>query len=481
MSEYAEKILEAYKQGKLNQYMVDRLLKAVAYGVDSALVDELLEDGQNASDHGIESDNDYNLYFFTRTCMPDILKDTFGLDPNKYDQKSLRSYILDHKNDNNYNLKNLIDHRLLIHQWLVDQLDKKAYPNTGGKTNKEPEADLGKWIDTLKDIYAALHKKKMNRTEALDYFTADWDPDERQKFSNWMRYYESGTTEKYNVKNASTNLVKDAFGIPQSWMNQEDRAGDGLNMTTVKPPQKTERELKQEEADAFRRKIKSRLRALRRLVDRYNDALPHQDLDSVYNEMNALDRSVSRLNVRASMEDVLVRSANRIRRMGFEEGAEFLYKIAQDEPIPPESLPAPMSSEPNLQPGSKPQVHINMIISRLEGVSKSLKSRDTIRELASIDILLNDMGIASHFPELTDAQAKLIEAFGYASNKVEAVIAKLRGSGTARPSPAQQQQPTPPIPATIQTAPIAPKQEKVNTEELRSKPIGKVQRELPKE
>ena len=51
-----------------------------------------------------------------------------------------------------------------------------------------------------------------------------------------------------------------------------------------------------------------------------------------------------------------------------------------------------------------------------------------IRELATIDILLNELGLASYFTELTDAQSHLIEAFGYASNKVESAISKLRGT-----------------------------------------------------
>jgi hypothetical protein len=400
-----------------------------------------------------------------------MLKDTFGLDPKQCDQKSLCSYIIDHKNNKDYNLKNLVDHRLLVHKWLCEQLDKRAYPNISGKQNKEETNDIEKWVDTLKNIYASIHKKEMDRNMALNHFTADWDNDEKQKFSNWMRYYESGTTEKYNVKNASTNLLKEGFhGVPQSWMTPADRAGD-INMTTQRPVQKSEREMNIERASMIKTQIHSRLRALRNLVDKYNSALPHQNLDAVYNEMNTLDRSIARLNVKASMQDVLIRSANRMRKIGFNEGAEFLIKVAA-EPSIVQNLPAPISPHPNLTPGSKPQIHINTVINRLEGVSKLLKSRDTIRELASIDILLNELGIASHFPELTDGQAKLIESFGYASNKIESVIAKLRGSGASRPSPAQS--------GTVSKAPIAPKTEKVNTEEIHTKPVGKVQRELPK-
>jgi hypothetical protein len=301
--------------------------------------------------------------------------------------------------DENYDLKNLVDHRLLIHKWLCDRLDKRAHPNISGKQDREPTRDVDKWVSTLKEIYASIHKKKMDRNAAFDFFTADWDADERQQFSNWMRYYESGTTEKYNVKNASTKLVKESFQFPDSWMNPKDREGK-MEMSTFKPPEKSEREIKMEEATLFRQQMKSRLRALRRLVDKYNEALPSQDLDAVYDEMNALDRSVSKLNVYSSIQDVVIRSANRMEKIGFKEGAQFLKNAAEEDVVQEgvaDVLPAPTSNEPDMSPG-RPQVHINTIINRLEGVSKILKSRDTIRELASIDILLNELGIASHFP-----------------------------------------------------------------------------------
>ena len=85
--------------------------------------------------------------------------------------------------------------------------------------------------------------------------------------------------------------------------------------------------------------------------------------------------------------------------------------------------------------------------------------------------------MASYFPELTDAQSKMIEAFGYASNKVEAIVAKLRGSGTtgklqATPTPKPQ------APAPVQQAPKAPTKP-LDTGELMEKPVGEVQKELP--
>lgn len=477
-----QKIVEAYENGMINSYMLEKLTKASSFGVNSSLMNDIVDDAINASALGVSSDNEYNMYFFTKKCLPDMLKDTFGISPDSCDQRSIQAFILNHKDDKNYDLKNLVDHRLLIHKWFCNnQIEKKAHPNIGGKTNADTAYDVDKWVDTLKQIYSSVHSNVMDRDSALNHFTTDWDSDERQKFSNWVKYYEAGNTNKYNIKNASI-IVKEGFsGIPQSWVNPADR-NTAMEMSTYKPVQKSDKELKQERALELKRQVQSRVRALRKLVDKYNEALPHQDLTPIYDEVHSLERSISKLNVFASIEDVLFRSANRMRKMGFVDGADILTKVADGQLV--DNLPTPISPEPNLVPGSKPQVHINMIIHRLEGVSKVLKSRDTIRELASIDILLNELGIASHFPELTDAQAKLIESFGYASNKIESIVAKLRGSGSARPSPAQSRAVPKAAPigtGTISTPPIAPKSEKVNTEELKSKPIAEVQKTLPKE
>jgi len=79
---------------------------------------------------------------------------------------------------------------------------------------------------------------------------------------------------------------------------------------------------------------------------------------------------------------------------------------------------------------------------------------------------------------LTDAQSKLIEAFGYASNKIENIIAKLRGSGTSKSKEETAPLP-PPLPATapVATAPVA---KPIDTGGLLDKPVGKVEKELPK-
>lgn len=495
-NECIEAIKSAYQCGQLNPYMVKKLLSAAEAGMSKSLAEDLINDGQAASDAGVNSDRDYNVYFFIGRFSDDILDDTFGMKIDADRKKDLHHYIMSHKDDETYKLDDLTDHRLLIHKWLCDRLSKQAYPNTQGKEERGPMYKVDKWIGTLKKIYAVLHLKKSTRGDAIDHFTSGWDQDERQQFITWMRYYEDGTTEKYNVKTAK--FVKEAFGsdmpLPSAWMNVDDRASDGMKMSTLKQKrEQTRREKELDKAKAFKSKMRSRLRSFKRLLERYNDILSKQDLDKVYDELYSLEKSVSRLNVYSSLQDCVIRSANRLNKFGFTEGAEFLHKCAVE---PAALAPQPM---PDMPPQGSSGVQ--PIISKLEETSKALKSRDMIRELANIDILLNELGMASYFPEISFAQSKLIEAFGYASSKIEDIVAKLRGGGgggsgpskgggtdqsdqwgSYKRRPGKSTRKAPPLhtPAPAVPQPPPPPSEKpIDTGELLNKPVTKVKEKLP--
>jgi len=508
-NKHRDNAVQAYQNGRLNEYMKDRLLHITDSGISDSLSQELVQDAQDASDFGVNSDKDYNVYFFIGHLADDILDDTFGLKLEPDKKKDLAQYLFSNRNNEEYKLNNLVDFRLLVHKWLCDKLSKKAYPNTTGKMNRDPICNMDKWITTLKNIYSIMHNNQMTRGDAVDYFTTDWDKDDKQKFINWLRYYEDGTTEKYNVKNAK--LIKEAdFGaamppIPTSWARPTDRGDTTPHMSTFKPL-RTQKEIEderlarekdkaekekaktREELILLKNKMRSRIYSLKKLLDRYNNILPKQDVDHISEEIHSLDKKITKLEVLASVQDCIIRSANRIRKFGFAEGAEILEKTAA-EPAGSaagadviNSIPTGISDQPNMPASSTATFNVKTIIDRLEGLSKTLKSRDMIRELASIDILLNELGLASYFPELSLAQSKLIEAYGYSSSKVEDIIAKLRGSGTSKQKLPKADPPKADMPTAKppQAAPVQPPAEQMDTGEMMSKPVGEAQRELPK-
>ncbi len=485
MNNYHQRIKVAYSGGNVNKYMSKRLSDAAEDGMTDNLYDELERDAIDASDVGVESDRDYNIYFFVSSLVDDILLDTFNKKISPEDKKELCRFILSHKNDKNYKLDNLTDYRILIHKWLCDSLSKKAHPNISGKNIKDPTYLIDKWIDAIKKIYSIIHTNNIGRRDAFDYVTSDWDADERSKFDNWMKYYESGNTEKYNVKTAQ---FKNVFGaeipIPSTLLNRREQSNSPIPISTYKANlEPTKKEIDVENAKQFKAQMRSRLYSFRKLLEKYHDILSKQNIDQIYDELFALEKSVGKLNVYASLRDRAILSANRIKIFGFPEGADMLEKFAAEPAVGQgvmSALPQTGSKEPNLPPQSTSMAGIQDVINRLESIGKNLKSRDMIRELASIDILLNEMGMASYFPELSDSQAKLIEAYGYASNKVEAIIAKLRGSGPSKPKKTKEEATPDTInPLPIKQSPPTPAQKPMETGEIMDKPVGKVENRLP--
>lgn len=477
MTDFAQLISDAAGTGELNPYMAKKLSDASEFGMTDAVFEQALDDAKCSSKAGIDDDHTHSTRFFIINIADDLLDDTFGKTILPDERELLCKYILDSRGDK-YKLDNLTDFRILTHKWLCDKHTKTAYPNTMGKDDREPVYNIKRWTDTAKVLYSLLKEKGLDKKEAMSIATYDWGSDERFKFTHWLDYYESGNTEKYNVKTA--NLKKEAIdiddlGLPAHMLDTKTRSN---NLESLTPPEprvsmrKTKKDKELERARALKQKMKSRLISLKRLLNKYNDILPHQSVDQVHDEMYALDKSLSKLNIYASVQDRIIRAANKIKSVGFTEGADLLYKAAEEPNLTPrsepeviESLPEPVPNEPDLPQGSGVKIDVQTIITRLEGVSKKLKSRDTIRELASIDILLNELGIASIFPELTDAQSKLIESYGYSSNKIESIIAKLRGMGTAGP---------------MGQAPIATKpKSNIDKRQLQEKPVQRVRKELP--
>ena len=468
-NKYSIALHDALSNKKINSYMFQKLLKTVNSGMDDSIFNNIISDAQNASDLNINSDEQYNNYFYMCHFLDDILKDTFDIKLNDNGYKnSFCKYFLNKKAE----IKDLTNLRLLVHEWLCSPITKVAYPNIGGKYNRSPVYNINKWSLIFQHASNAALVGGINQDTAIDDMTKDWDDDERNSFKNWIKYYQENNTEKYNVKTAK--FIKEAFGpihvnLPENLLNNRNVSAPQFS-TFQANDNKTKKELEIDKAKSLKTKMKSRIRALKMLMDKYNDILPHQDLDKLFTEINSLEKSISKLNVHASIKDRIVCSANRMTKLGFSEGAELLLKEADDVAVPPEALkPAPSSI-------SSGNVNVQNIIAKLEVVSKSLSSRDLIRSLAAADILLNEIGMAAIFPELSLAQSKLIEGFGYASNKVEDVLARLRGTGKTQlqePSPL----PTAPMP---QPAAVAVKpEEKIQTEELMDKPVGKIETTMP--
>ena len=196
MAKYTDRIVEEYTAGNINSYMAERLAKASEFGMTPELVEQAVEDTMSASKHDIDSDDKYSLRFFVLNIADDMLDDTFSKKISCDEKEELCSYIVNNMGDERYALDNLTDFRILMHNWLCDKHVKKAYPNTMGKEDREIIYDTSKWVDTARTVYDIIKREGLTHDTSINLATVGWEAEERFKFTNWLKYYESGNTEK---------------------------------------------------------------------------------------------------------------------------------------------------------------------------------------------------------------------------------------------------------------------------------------------
>jgi hypothetical protein len=73
-------------------------------------------------------------------------------------------------------------------------------------------------------------------------------------------------------------------------------------------------------------------------------------------------------------------------------------------------------------------ITIDDVVAKLEDLSKIFKVREIPRQLALIDIMMQQLGIASYFSNLSEAQNKALDSNNYISTRVDDMLAKLRGA-----------------------------------------------------
>jgi hypothetical protein len=190
------------------------------------------------------------------------------------------------------------------------------------------------------------------------------------------------------------------------------------------------------------------------------------------NLLHNLSTQVLSISNEKTAVDLTLKYANKFKKLGFEDGFSQLTKYAQaaeagsvdDLPETPQessgaSTEVPSDKAATVAPteAAKPpegdlgnsstpleralapvteakegeyeslagDVGLSDAVSKLEDIAGRLSDRRTIRLLAEFDIILDKIGIAPMFPELAEAQSKLIDAYSYALTRVTKMLGML--------------------------------------------------------
>lgn len=490
MNKFAQMLHQKFVAGQINGAVFAYLQKIGSNVDDAALFDKHIN---NLSQWQANTMEDCQAYFDIYGSGYKYVEKLIHAHLEKKDVEKLNKYAF--LNRDNYDFANRFNFCRLALDYIKESgLLKSSHPNNfgiEGSPHVKAPYDLDKWIETMRYIYQTANTNNLPLDKVAEQATSKWDKQERIDFDWWMRYYQEGTYGKYNVKTAQWFMGNRAeTKMPDMKQVQDLVEGTGQ-------PKSDPAADKQKRLDDARKKLRSRLKSIEELLEIYRDVLPRDATTIMRKDVFDLKEKILGLELKASFVDSLIRASNQFIKRGFVEGANELKKIAQE--VAEDKLPevkedvkvdateeAPVevkTEEPSEKYVKIPEVDVDQgidipdfpsatyrdALEQLEDVNAVLSERNVIRGLAAVDIILGQIGIASHFPKLAEAQSKLMEAYQYAQIRVAEVVGLMRANVEKEQKPVEQPaekpMPTPPKPA---------QEDVIEMSEEMDKPVGQI-------
>lgn len=386
------------------------------------------------------------------------------------DNDNILKYAWNNKNKIN-NLKSENDIYYFLTQYIIENkiLEKRAYPMSESYFFKNNffGYDLRKWANCVHKIYESVYRDNISYSDAVIKYSNNIFDDEEEKinFLRWLKYYNKGEHLKYNIKTASLSkravydISLSATGnaysseysyINPSSLNHDDQMNDAREHGEKKVNYKN-----------WKKKFNTALRRVDKILKESEEYIDPDKYEEISEVLHKLDVQISKVRLQVSASDISFRAAGNLNKLGFTDGANILYKYAQEAspeaavateaPSPIQEAPAGPSPEKqqekeNIEKGRelvkdispvpgpredeyedimKDDVSIDDAAKKLEQIAGTLSDRRVIRYLAEFDIILDKIGIASMFPELAEAQSKLIESYSYALTRVTKMLGML--------------------------------------------------------
>lgn len=398
----------------------------------------------------------------------------------------------------------------------------------------DKQYDIVMWSQIVKKIYNKYYEMQgqedyQNIVEEISKEIKD--DEERFKFKMWLKYYNDGNNKKYsnnrnyNMKKQSSFFlpltVGDSYSAdrnPYSGGTELDQTNYASDYDKTVNEAKDRAELKTSYKN-WKKKFNTAWRRIDKILKESEDFIEPERYEQISEILHKLDVQIGKIRLHSTASDLSFGVANQLKKIGFSEGSDILNKFAQEvapieaepaqttatqqavpdgtAPVEAEKTPEQLAAERRSSdrnneaigeeivkaveplPGPSAQeydkllpgtISIDDASGKLEQIAGMLSDRRVIRYLAEFDIMLDKIGIASMFPELAEAQSKLIDSYSYALVRVTKMLGMLsnnkailektierpteEAAAPVRPNPVSAA-PTPTTP--VQTAPVTPK------------------------
>ena len=455
-----EKLKSLLDSGQLNKFIYDKIKKALPV-LDQDMFEEAIDDGKVATELNVDNEDDYRIFHYIDHFAEDLIEEIIGIDLPSVQQNRLKKFMFQLKDKVDYS--NLVGFRAAVLKWLKANTEKtvKAYHNTPSSPLNLKMQNMTRWAEVAQYVRKLIAQGTPEQSALIDA-ASYLHPLEKLDFVAWYKFKFGKNHDLYDL---NRKIMEDSEGlmvtkkVRKQALFEENKTRYFLpeyNTPNSSPEEQApihsveqmmEEKEKQEKFNTARSKLVGRTFAIDRLLEKYRDVLSNEQIEELEEALFSLKKKIRMLSRASTINDVFVKTANLFKRNNFHIGAHALNVIRRES-----------FNDPFLQKNAADLDYgeLQKILNDLYSISNYLKRRDVVRQLAQIDIKLHDMMISSFFPEINEAQAKLIDSMGYASNKLEDVMPKIRSS-IVKPQGEGPPQITPPTgPQGPNQAPSAP-------------------------
>lgn len=447
---------------RINDYMKSKLDRCQD-AADLDLWNEAVDDAVYATETGVECDDDYKLFHYIDVFVGDVAEEIFGDKLDEQEERDLKKYLFGLRDEVDYS--NLAAFYVGVLKWLKDRKKvSKAYPNRGDVGARYVKMNnLAAWATLAYQVQLQIaHGKRAE--EVINAVSASLHPSERLDFKAWCRFRFGKNNALYdlnekimeqsegsmNIQNAHSKFayVHEEGGryyLPD--YNSPFQEAPGKQEPVETPEDLIEKQQKKERFEEARSKLVSRTFAIDKLLEKFFTIISDEDCSEIEDAVNSLRKKIRQLKSATIIRDTVIKTANMMEAKGFSSGHRYLIASAAEF----------IGDRPTIQKVAD-SFNINDVsdmLQKLQELSNQLKRRDIVRDIARIDFKLHEMNASALFPELSEAQAKLIDATSYAANKLEDVIPKLRGIAK-NPGAAGAPGMAPVAPPLAKTDPVSP-------------------------
>jgi len=349
---------------KLNKFLEEKVAKALEQAVSDEYKSYILKEAEMLSQLGIENESSLKKFHHISQFVPGLVRRATGAK----NVTQLYSYVGQKVFENRESINSLSDLSVFVIDSLAElELDgfrKLAYPTGNSNMDPIPTFNIAKWTRALNDIYMKNRLFGNNKEQNFIEITSGWSDMEKNKFKDWVKFYESGAHLLYKKANSSAAIIPGynssengsfypfklekingfpSQGLPTANTNLEEIANE-----TVAPKSSKKTKAMEESGDEARKTLIRRLRTLQNsLLKSHVKSFVGEDLyRKLVRTISDLLNDVMEVKTASMLSDLVGRAESILKQSGLNQEARLLVKIAQSAMDAP-----PMDMPPASPPG----------------------------------------------------------------------------------------------------------------------------------